>query len=91
MVAILKNSWAYRIKAFLSFCPKKMMPCLSARNIPGVKLTRVADLNTYEVAAYNMLLITKDAAVEIRGNQEDHEKYFYRHQETAFTEKGGSS
>ncbi len=34
---------------------------LSARNIPGVSVIRVADLNTYEVAVHNMLLITKQA------------------------------
>lgn len=34
---------------------------LSARNIPGVKVTRVTDLNTYEVAVHNMVLITRQA------------------------------
>lgn len=35
---------------------------LSARNIPGVTVRRVADLNPYEVAAHSRLLMTKQAA-----------------------------
>ncbi len=35
---------------------------LSARNIPGVKVTRVSDLNCYDVAAHSRLLMTKQAA-----------------------------
>lgn len=44
---------------------------LSARNIPGVRVTRAADLNTYDVMANNMLLMTKEAALrleEIKGS-----------------------
>ena len=35
---------------------------LSARNIPGVTVTRVSDLNCYDVAAHSRLLMTKQAA-----------------------------
>jgi large subunit ribosomal protein L4 len=35
---------------------------LSARNIEGVDVIRVSDLNTYEAAVHNVLLITKRAA-----------------------------
>jgi large subunit ribosomal protein L4 len=38
---------------------------LSARNIPSVSVTRSADLNIYDVIAYNVLLMTKDAAIRI--------------------------
>ncbi len=38
---------------------------LSARNIPGVNVVRVADLNTYDVLAHNVLLMTKDAALRL--------------------------
>lgn len=34
---------------------------LSARNIPGVTVKRVTDLNSYDVAAHNRLLFTKRA------------------------------
>jgi large subunit ribosomal protein L4 len=36
---------------------------LSARNIPGVTVTRVSDLNCYDVAAHSRLLMTKQAAM----------------------------
>jgi large subunit ribosomal protein L4 len=32
----------------------------SARNLPGLKLTRAADLNTYEVLRHGLLLFTKE-------------------------------
>jgi large subunit ribosomal protein L4 len=35
---------------------------LSARNIPGVTVRRVSDLNSYDVAAHTRLLMTKRAA-----------------------------
>ncbi len=35
---------------------------LSARNIPGVTVTRVSDLNCYDVAAHSRLLMTRQAA-----------------------------
>lgn len=35
---------------------------LSARNIPGVTVKRVSDLNSYDVAAHSRLLMTKKAA-----------------------------
>ena len=38
------------------------MVILSARNIPGVTVRRVSDLNSYDVAAHNRLLMTKRAA-----------------------------
>ena len=38
---------------------------LSARNIPRVAVTKAADMNTYDICAYNTLLITKDALTKI--------------------------
>jgi len=35
---------------------------LSARNIPGVSVRRVTDLNSYDIAVHKRLLITKQAA-----------------------------
>jgi large subunit ribosomal protein L4 len=44
---------------------------LSARNIPGVRVVRAADVNVYDVIAHAMLLMTKDAVLklgEIKGS-----------------------
>ncbi|MBI5102800.1 MAG: 50S ribosomal protein L4 [Nitrospirae bacterium] len=41
------------------------MVMLSARNIPGVSVRRVSDLNSYDVAVHSMLLFTKQAAALI--------------------------
>lgn len=38
---------------------------LSARNIPGVSITLAANLNTYDVIAHNILLITKEAVTKL--------------------------
>jgi large subunit ribosomal protein L4 len=61
MVALLKNLGLHD-KTILIVVPEKNENVIfSARNIPGVKVMRVADLNTYEVAAHNRLLITRQA------------------------------
>ncbi len=39
---------------------------LSARNIPGVKVMRATDLNTYEVLVHDRVLITKEALQKIQ-------------------------
>ncbi|NJD57573.1 MAG: 50S ribosomal protein L4 [Nitrospirae bacterium] len=61
MVALLK-SLGLDGKTTLIVIPEKSESVLfSARNIPGVTVRRVSDLNTYEVAVHNRLLITKQA------------------------------
>jgi large subunit ribosomal protein L4 len=40
---------------------------LSVRNLPSVSVSRVEDLNTYDVIAHNMLLMTKEAIVQLEG------------------------
>ena len=61
MVALLK-SLGLNDKTTLIILPEKNESVLfSARNIPGVTVMRVTDLNTYEVAVHNRLLITKQA------------------------------
>jgi len=61
MVALLK-SLGLNGKTTLIVLPEKNESVLfSARNIPGVTVMRVTDLNTYEVAVHNRLLITKQA------------------------------
>ena len=61
MIALLKGL-GLDGKTTLVVLPEKNESVLfSARNIPGVTVMRVADLNTYEVAVHNRLLITKQA------------------------------
>jgi len=43
---------------------------LSVRNIPGVKVVRVSDLNTYDVLASGRLLMTKEAVTRLGGSEE---------------------
>lgn len=65
MKEILKNL-GLTGKSILIVLPEKdNSVVLSARNIPGVSVTRTADLNTYDVIVHNVLLMTKDAAIRI--------------------------
>lgn len=65
MKEILKNL-GLTGKSILIVLPEKdNSVVLSARNIPGVSVTRSVDLNTYNVIAHNVLLMTKDAAMRI--------------------------
>jgi len=65
MKEILKNL-GLTGKSILIVLPEKdNSVVLSARNIPSVSVTRSADLNTYDVIAHNVLLMTKDAAIRI--------------------------
>lgn len=41
----------------------------SARNIPGVAVTRATDLNAYAVAAYERVLLTADALKKLQGEE----------------------
>ena len=71
MVEILKNLGLTGKSVLIVLPEKGDLITLSARNIPGVNVTRAADLNTYDTVAYNTLLMTKEAAVrleEIKGS-----------------------
>ena len=61
MLAILKNLGLNGKTTLIVLPEKNESVILSARNIPGVSVTRVTDLNTYNVAVHTMLLITKQA------------------------------
>lgn len=61
MVALLKNLGLHNTTTLIVVPEKNENVIFSARNIPGVRVMRVADLNTYEVAVHNRLLITKQA------------------------------
>ncbi|NWF76166.1 MAG: 50S ribosomal protein L4 [Nitrospirae bacterium] len=61
MIEILKN-FGFEKKSVLIVIPEKDDAILlSTRNIPGVDVTRVMDLNTYDVIVHDILLMTKDA------------------------------
>jgi large subunit ribosomal protein L4 len=65
MFSILKNLGLDH-KSVLIVLPEKDDNIMrSARNIPGVSVTRTSDLNTYNVLANNMLLMTKEAAAKL--------------------------
>jgi len=65
MVSILKNLGLDH-KSVLIVLPEKDDTIMrSARNIPGVSVTRTSDLNTYNILANNMLLMTKEAAAKL--------------------------
>ncbi len=62
MASILKN-FELGGKSTLIVVPEyNEAVILSARNIPGVTVRRVSDLNSYDVAAHSRLLMTKRAA-----------------------------
>jgi large subunit ribosomal protein L4 len=61
MAALLKNLGLEGVTTLIVLPEKNENVILSARNIPGVKVMRVSDLNTYEVAVHNRLLITRQA------------------------------
>ena len=67
MVAILKNLDLIG-KSVLIVLPEKDDSVIrSARNIPGVHIARMRELNTYILVAHNMVLITKDAMTQLEG------------------------
>jgi len=65
MVAVLKNLGLNKKSVLIVVPEKDNAIILSARNIPGVATMRAADINTYNVYAYNVLLMTKEAAVKL--------------------------
>ena len=71
MISILKNL-GLNDKSVLIVLPESDDKIeLSARNIPGVGIVKVTDLTTYDLVAFNTLLMTKEAIVrleEIKGS-----------------------
>ena len=71
MVEILKNLGLTGKSVLIVLPGKGDSITLSARNIPGVNVTRAVDLNTYDTVAHNTLLMTKEAVLrleEIKGS-----------------------
>lgn len=70
MMGILKNLGLDN-KRVLIVLPENNEPiALSARNIPGVKIARAPDLNTYDVISSHMLLMTREAFSKLEGMRE---------------------
>jgi len=61
MVSLLKNLGLTGKSTLIVVPEKNEAVLLSARNIPGVKVTRVTDLNPYEVAANSWILFDRQA------------------------------
>jgi large subunit ribosomal protein L4 len=61
IIALLNNLGLGGKSTLIVLPEKNDSVILSARNVPGVKVTRVTDLNTYEVAVHSRLLITRQA------------------------------
>ncbi len=61
MVSLLKNLGLTGKSTLIVVPEKNDAVLLSARNIPGVKVTRVTDLNPYEVAASSWVLFDRQA------------------------------
>jgi large subunit ribosomal protein L4 len=61
MVLLLKNLGISGKSTLIVLPAKNDAVFLSARNIPGVKVTRVTDLNPYEVAASSRILFERQA------------------------------
>jgi large subunit ribosomal protein L4 len=61
MVSILKNLGLEGKSTLIVLPEKNDSVMFSARNIPGITIRRVSDLNPYEVAVHSRLLMTKIA------------------------------
>jgi large subunit ribosomal protein L4 len=70
LIGILKNLGINDKSVLIILKEKDDSVRLSARNIPGVNVIRVTDLNTYEVITHNRLLFTKEAIARLEGIKE---------------------
>jgi large subunit ribosomal protein L4 len=61
MVTILRNLGLEGKSVLIVLADRDENIVLSSRNIPGVKVARVADLNPYDILKHETLLITKGA------------------------------
>jgi large subunit ribosomal protein L4 len=71
IIVALKNLGLTGKSVLIVLPEKDNTIALSARNVPGVGITRAADLNIYDVIAHNILLMTKEAVIrleEIKGS-----------------------
>lgn len=69
MIATLKNLGLEGEKILIITPENDKIIILSARNIPGVKVVRVSDLNSYDVLVHDRLLMIKDAIAKLIGEE----------------------
>jgi large subunit ribosomal protein L4 len=61
MIEVLKNLECEGKSTLIVLSERDNNVMLSSRNIPGVTIRRISDLNPYEAAVHSRLLMTKDA------------------------------
>jgi large subunit ribosomal protein L4 len=69
MIATLKNLGLEGERVLIVTPDRDAVIALSARNIPGVRVIRVSDLNTYDVLVSGRLLMTKEAVSKLGGTE----------------------
>jgi large subunit ribosomal protein L4 len=69
IIATLKNLGLEGEKVLIITPENDKIITLSARNITGVKVVRVSDLNSYDVLVHGRLLMTKDAVTKLAGEE----------------------
>ena len=67
MVGILKNLELTGKSVLIVLSERDDSVILSARNIPGVSVTKMNELNTYALVVHHMILMTKDAVTQLEG------------------------
>jgi large subunit ribosomal protein L4 len=67
MLGILKNLELTGKSVLIVLSEKDDTVALSARNIPGVHVARMNELNTYALVAHHMILMTKEAITQLEG------------------------
>lgn len=70
MITLLKNLNLQNQSVLIILPDKDDSVGLSARNIPGVHVTRVTDLNTFDVLTHATILMTKKAALSLEESKE---------------------
>jgi large subunit ribosomal protein L4 len=65
MIATLKNLGLEGERVLIITPQRDAVVTLSARNIPGVRVVRISDLNSYDVMVSGRLLMTKEAVSRI--------------------------
>ena len=70
MIILLRNLDLDKQSVLIVLPEKNDTIGLSARNIPGVHVTRVTDLNTFDVLTHAIILMTKKAALSLEESKE---------------------
>lgn len=71
MIQVLRNLGIFNKTVLFVLPEKNDAVTLSVRNIPGVDIARVSDLNAYHVAAFDNLVFTADALSRLASIEEE--------------------